>query len=428
MSPRIPPLARLFLWPSLVCGLARAGTSDHEWPTFRGPERTAVSPESGLLQQWPEGGPELVWETQGAGRGYASLAICDGRIYTLGDGPSTVDDADEYLLCFDQATGRPLWQSKTGPAWDSGSPSWRGSRSTPTVDGDRLYVLTAYGKLICFDTTGAELWRKDLKEDFAGEKADGWGYSESVLIDGDRLVCTPGGEEHTMVALDKRSGERLWSASRPDDRGAGHASIVIAQVGPTRVYVQTTGSGALGVRASDGELLWSYPIDRTTAVVPTPIIREDLVFFSVGYRRGGALLRQIPGEDGSVAMEEVYPLQTDLANKHGGIVLVGDYLYGDTDDRGMPFCAELMTGERKWRERGSGRNSACMAAADGCLYVRYADGTMTLVQPSPESLQEVGSFQIPGSGDRPSWSHPVILDGKLYLREDDKILCYDVRA
>jgi outer membrane protein assembly factor BamB len=194
------------------------------------------------------------------------------------------------------------------------------------------------------------------------------------------------------------------------------------------VYVTTTGSGAMGVRASDGELLWTYDIDRTTAVIPTPIVRDNLVFFTAGYGRGGALLKQVPAGNGKVKVEEQFPLNKDLANKHGGVVLVGDYLYGDSDDKGTPFCANFLTGEIVWKERGAGKNSACVAAADGHIYIRYADGTMTLVKASPEGLKEVGEFTVPGSGDRPSWSHPVIVDGKLYLREGDKILCYDISA
>ena len=177
-----------------------------------------------------------------------------------------------------------------------------------------------------------------------------------------------------------------------------------------------------------GALHWRYPIDQTVAVIPTPIIRGDLVFFSAGYRRGGALLRQVPQADGGVTIEEIYGLNTDLANKHGGIVLVGDHLYGDSDDKGIPFCAELMTGKILWKQRGSGKNSATMMAADGHIYIRYSDGTLSLVKADPAEYREVGSFTVPGSGERPSWAHMVILDGLLYLREDDAILCYDLRA
>jgi len=407
----------------LAGGQARAA----EWPTFRGPERTGIAADTDLLESWPEDGPPLVWQTAGAGRGYASLAIVGDRIFTLGDGLSTADDDDEYLAFFERATGKPLWKTKTGRPWTDGQPSWQSSRSTPTVDGDRVYVITPFGELIaCAVADGREQWRIDLAARFGGKKGDSWGYSESVTIDGDRLVCTPGGEQATMVALDKRTGQPIWSCSVPGDPGAGHASIVTATVGKRKVYVQTTAGGALGVDAQTGTLLWTYPIDKTTAVIPTPIVRDDLVFFAAGYKRGGALLRQVPGP-GGVTVEEVYGLKPDLANKHGGIVLVGDHLYGDSDDKGIPFCAELLTGRIVWKERGSGKNSASVLAADGHLYIRYSDGTLALVKADPAGYEEVCHFQVPGSGDRPSWAHIVILDGRLYLREGDAILCYDLR-
>jgi outer membrane protein assembly factor BamB len=241
------------------------------------------------------------------------------------------------------------------------------------------------------------------------------------------VVCTPGGDKNTVVALDKATGDLVWSAAREADRGAGHASIVITEVGGVRVYVQVTGSGPLGVRAEDGRVLWSYDTPRATAVIPTPIVRGDLVFFSIGYITGGALLKQVPGKNGEVTVEEIYPLNRELSNKHGGVVLVGDYLYGDSEDRGIPWCAELMTGEVQWKERKGG-GSASIAAADGKLYIHFADGKMILAKADPEQYTELGSFQVPGSGDRPSWSHPVVLDGKLYVREQDRIFCYDVQA
>jgi len=408
---------------------AQIATLKGDWPQFRGPLQDGVSADTGLLTKWPEGGPPVVWDTRGAGRGYASLSLVEGRIFTLGDGPSTAPDTDEYVSCFDRGTGEQLWLMRLGPAWTSGRPDWQSSRSTPTIDGDLLYVLTAHGKLVCLKVdTGEPVWEKSLKDDFGGKKGDGWGYSESVLIDGDRLVCTPGGSESTIVALDKKTGERIWTAIRADDRGAGHASIVVSEVGGVRIYVQTTASGALGVRAEDGELLWSYPIDRTTAVIPNPIVRDDLVFFTAGYRRGGALLRQVPTGSGAITMEVIYPLKSALTNKHGGIVLVGDYLYGDTDSSGIPFCAELITGDVKWKERGSGRGSVAITAADGHLYLRYSDGVLALAKASPDEYEEISTFKIPGSGERPSWSHPVIVGGKLYLREQDRVLCYDVKA
>jgi outer membrane protein assembly factor BamB len=401
----------------------------NDWPTFRGADRSAVSKETGLLTKWSADGPPLVWKARGAGRGYASLAIAGDHIYTLGDGPSSAKDKDEYLVCFDRETGKRLWSKKTGKPWTSGQPSWRSSRSTPTVDGNVVYVVTPFGELYCCGTAdGHESWHKNLKEDLDGRKGDSWGYSESVLIDGDRLICTPGGPSATMVALDKRTGSLIWKAVRPGDRGAGHSCIMPSEVGGTKVYVQTTASGPLGVRAKDGKLLWSHPVDQTPAIIPTPIIRGDLAFFSIGYKRGGTLLKQVPTADGGVDVKEIYPLDPRLGNKHGGVVLVDDYVYGDTEDSGVPFCGELTTGHLMWKKRGSGRGSAAMAAADGHLYIHYANGTMVLALAEPKGYREVGSFKVPGSGDRPSWSHPAIVDGKLYLREQDQVLCYDIRA
>jgi outer membrane protein assembly factor BamB len=405
--------------------LARAG----DWPTFRGPGRTAVSSDAGLLHAWPAGGPKLIWESQGAGRGYSSLAVAGPYIFTLGDAPSTAEDKDEYLLCFDRDSGKQLWKTKTGLAWTADNPNWHGARSTPTADGALIYVVTPHGELVCCDTaSGEERWRKNLKNDFQGNKGDKWGYSESPLIDGDLLICTPGGSTTTMVALNKVTGDVIWKTAREGDRGAGHSSAVVSNISGTNVYVQITASGPLGVRASDGQLLWSYPIEQTICVIPTPIIRDDLIFFAVGYKRGGALLRQVSGQNGAVMIEEIYPLKIELTNKHGGTVLVGDYVYGDSDDGGVPHCADLMTGETKWKKRGSGSGSASIISADGDLYVRFADGTMALAKAGADDYVETGSFKVPGSGERPSWAHPVIVDGRLYLREQDKLLCYDLRA
>ncbi|MCP4888350.1 PQQ-like beta-propeller repeat protein [Rubripirellula sp.] len=412
----------------LASGLSVRG-EENDWPTFRGADRTGVAPDTGLLDQWPEGGPTLLWEIDGMGRGYSSPAIARGQVFILGDGLSTTEDSDEYLICVNRADGKELWRFKTGEPWEKKGPeSWQSSRSTATVDGDRVYTLTAFGQLYCLNTkTGEEVWKRHLKDDLDGNKADSWGYSESVTIDGEKLICTPGGGSNTLIALNKLNGELIWNCANPDDIGAGHASVVISEIAGNKIYVQTTGSGAMGVQASDGKLLWTYGIPKTTAVIPTPIVRDDLVFFTAGYGLGGALLKQVPNNDGGVDIEEIYPNSPALQNKHGGVVLVGDYLYGDSGDSGTPYCAELMTGDIAWKSRGSGRKSASVVAADGKIFVRYSNGVMTMVNASPEEFTEKGSFKTPGSGERPSWAHPVIADGKLYLREGDKLLCYDLR-
>jgi outer membrane protein assembly factor BamB len=420
-----------------ICSVAAASAlfaaysiaAEAEWPTFRGPERTGVSTETGLMTEWPEDGPPLLWQSKGAGRGYSSICIAGGKLYTLGDGVSTADegDKDEYLCCFDEKDGKPIWKTKVGKAWNEGQRDWQSSRSTPTCGDGLVAVISAQGTLlVCDAATGEEKWRKDLKKEFDGKKADGWGYSESPTFDGDLLVCTPGGEKATMVAMKKATGEVVWTCPREKDRGAGHASIVTTKIGDTKVYVNSTGSGGMGVRASDGKLLWTFDIDRTTAVIPTLLVRDDLVYFVAGYNRGAALLKQVPEGD-EIKIEVVYDLKPPLANKHGGVVLVGDHVYGDSDDRGIPQCIDLMTGEVKWKERGSGRGSAVVTAADGFLYVRFQNGVLALAEATPDGYEEVGHFQIPESKDRPSWSHPVVLGGKLYIREQDNLYCYDVR-
>lgn len=414
---------------ALLFGLLIESTSaQNSWPCFRGPDRTGVSKETGLLQSWPEGGPKQVFKAEGAGRGYASVAIASGRMFTLGDGLSTADDKDEYLTCFDVKTGKQLWKTKTGKAWENGQASWQSSRGTPAIDGDRIYVISPFGKLFCCDVAdGKVIWTKDMKADFGGDKGDSWGYSESPLIDGDRLICTPGKDKNTMVALDKRTGEKIWGVSREGDKGAGHASVVISNIGNTKVYVNTTASGGLGVRAEDGKLLWTWTDPQAVAVIPTPIVRDDLVFLVAGYASGGTLLRQKPTGDGGVEVEEVFPLNKDLKNKHGGVVLVGDHLYGDSDDKGIPYCADFMTGEIKWKERGSGKNSAAMIAADGRLYILFAGGQLVLAKADPEKYEEVGSFKV-SEAERPCWAHPSLVDGVLYIRDQDTILGFDVKA
>ncbi|QDV23790.1 PQQ-binding-like beta-propeller repeat protein [Aureliella helgolandensis] len=416
---------------TVLAGFAATVSAD-DWPTFRGANRTAISAESGLLDHWAQDGPRLLWTAQGAGRGYASPAVSAGRIYTLGDGPSTADgDKDEYLTCFNADNGQAIWKSKTGPAWNEGKASWQGSRATPSIDGELLYVITPHGQLICAKTSdGSIAWQKDLKEDFGGKKKDQWGYSESPLVDGNLVLCTPGGEKSTVVALDKQTGELVWSCQHPGDVGAGHSSIVISHVAGRKIYVQNTGGGPIGIAADTGELKWAYDMAPPTAFIPTPIIKGDYVYSVAGYKLGGALLQQIPGTDGSISIKEIYGPQTKLGNKHGGVVLVGNHLYFGVEDQSIFKCADLMTGEVVWEKRSrEGKDSTSVVVADGKLFLRYQNGVVSVAQLSPEDYEVSSWFKTPGSGDsdKPSWAHPVISNGRLILREDDAILCYEIR-
>ncbi len=423
---RIPLMSCALVWFAVV-GSTLSAADKAYWPTFRGADRDGVSKETGLLKSWPEGGPKLIWKAEGAGNGYAGVAIADGKLYTIGDGPSNANDGDEYLTAYSVATGEQLWATKLGPAWTSGQPTWQGSRSTPTVDGEMIYTLTPQGVLFCHTTKGEQQWIKDLDLEFGGKKADQWGYSESPTVDGDLLLVTPGGPENTVVALNKVSGDKIWSCSRPDDRGAGHSCIVISKIDGRKVYVQTTGSGTIGVDAKTGKLLWTFDIPKVTAVIPTPIVKDDLVFYVAGYDSGGALMRQVPDGNGGIKIENIYPINGDLKNKHGGVVLIDGYIYGDSNDQGIPWCADFMTGTQKWKSRASGKNNAAFSAADDHLYIQFANGTMVLAEANPEEYKETGSFTIPAKSTRPYWAHPAITDGKMFLRVDDEIFCYDVK-
>lgn len=434
---RLPSAMSLMLGIGITVAAAWAFTSHptyrvhaEDWPTFGGADRTSVSAETNLLDQWGSDGPKLLWTAIGAGRGYASPAVSRGRVYTLGDSLSTAPegDTDEYLTCFSAKDGKLLWKTKTGPAWLEGKLAWQGSRGTPTVDGTRVYVLTPHGQLVCANTKdGSIAWQLNLKDDLGGGKRDGWGYSESPLVDGDKLLCTPGGPRATVVALNKSTGRVLWKCIRPDDVGAGHSSIVISHVGGQKVYVQNTGGGPMGI-GENGRLLWEYDIDPPTAFIPTPVIHNDYVFSVAGYGTGGALLRQVAGDDGAVTVEEIYGPKTPLGNKHGGVILVDGRLYAGAEDQNIVYCADLLSGEVLWKKRGSGSGSTSVIAGDGKLFVRFQNGTMALAKIGPQEYEEISSFTTPGSGvsNQPSWAHPVIANGKLLLREGDSILCYQI--
>jgi outer membrane protein assembly factor BamB len=411
-------MSRLLALATLVAAAGLAGASD--WPQFRGPNRDDISTEKGLLDAWPKEGPRLLWKGTGLGQGFSTVAVAGDKVFTMGD-----KDGSCFVFALDRATGKVLWEAKVGRAASPGG--FPGPRGTPTVDGALVYALGQLGDLVCLDAaSGAEKWRKDFAKDYKGQ-VGGWRYSESPLIDGDRLVCTPGGRSATLVALNKRTGEEVWRSGL--NFRAGYSSIVISQACGIKQYVQLLDTGGVvGVSAADGKLLWRYEkLAPNVANIPTPIVLGNQVFCSAGYGKGGALLTLRPDGKGGVRAEEEY-YNPRLRNKHGGLVVVGAYVYGDTDDSGRPFCAEWKTGEVKWTKgRSRGNGSASLTYADGHLYVRYANGYVALVPAEASGYREKGIFKIP-NGDRNSWSHPVVVDGRLYLREKDTLWVYDVKA
>jgi outer membrane protein assembly factor BamB len=400
-----------------------------EWPQWQGPNRDGISTETGLLQQWPEAGPELIWKATGLGQGFAGISIQNGRIYTMGE-----QDGMETVLALDlKHEGKILWCTPVGKLGDNaGKP---GARCTPAADGDLVYALGSQGDLVCCEAaTGNVVWKKNFPADFGGKMMSIWGFSESPLVDGDKLICTPGGKDATLVALNKKTGDEIWRCAIPDlggrgKDGAGYSSVVISNGAGKKQYVQLVGRGLIGV-SEDGKYLWGYPrIANQGANITTPLVNGDYIFTTTSYNTGSALLKLVPDGDG-VKPEEIYFMDAKkFNNHHGGVVMVGDYIYGGNgQNQGFPTCIEWKTGKIVWggKERGPGKGSAAVGYADGRLYFRYEDGTMSLLDASPDGLKVEGAFTIPDVS-KPSWPHPVIADGKLYLREQDALLCYKVK-
>jgi outer membrane protein assembly factor BamB len=432
MRPTRFPLVPSLPWVLLVTVMFAAPALATDWPQWRGPERNGKSPDRGLMDRWPEGGPPLVYRVSGLGTGYSSLAVVDDRIYTLGD----LEDG-QNVLALDRETGKRLWATRIGPPWKD---KYGGPRSTPTVDGDRLYALGTEGELVCLETAGGSVvWKRSLPEDFGGRvmsiRGTNWKFAESPLVDGDRLVVTPGARDATMVALDKRTGEEIWRTKISElgpagADGAAYSSIVVSQGGGVRQYVQLMGRGAIGVDAKSGKLLWGYNrVANEVANIATPIVDGDHVFVSTGYGTGAALLRLKGDGDGGVDVEEVYFLDGQtLQNHHGGLILDDGHIYtGTGHNKGFPICVEMASGKVAWGPvRNDGQDSAAVTYADDKLFFRYQNGLMVLIEASPEGYYEKGSFLIPDVHQF-SWSHPVVAGGRLYLREQDNLFCYDVR-
>jgi outer membrane protein assembly factor BamB len=398
---------------------------DTDWPKFRGPNGDGVSSTSGLLKEWPQGGPPIVWKSEPIGSGFSSVSMAGKRIFTMGD-----DKGSSWVFALDRATGKKEWSARVGKSGGNNA----GTRCTPTVDGDLVYGIGQFGDLVCLEAaSGREKWRKSFVNDFGG-KAGGWNYTESPLVDGDKLVCTPGGQKKAaMVALDKKSGAVIWESDFGET--AGYASMVISEAGGVRQYVQLLSGGVAGVSARDGKLLWRFHdkdgtknyFARNTANIPNPVVLGDYIFAGAGYGTGAGLLKL--AASGSGVKEEWIYFKQNLKSRHGGYVVLGEYVYADSDDSGRPFCAKWRTGEIQWKRDGDfeGSGSVSITYADDRLYMHYDNGYIALVEANPRMYKECGGFKIPNSISQ-SWSHPVVVGGNLYLREKNVLWCYDVRA
>ena len=385
--------------------LALAAT---DWPQWRGSQRDGKSVETGLLREWPAGGPPKKWKAEGLGEGYSTVAVTQGRVFTMGQRGDV-----EYVIALDEATGSKVWETAAGGAYRERRGD--GPRGVPTVEGDRLWSITADGKLVCLETkTGKQVWKVDFVGQFGGEIPH-WGYSESPLVDGNKLLVTPGGSGASVVALDKTNGKVIWK-SHSD--GAAYSSVSVATVGKTRLYIAFTASGVVGLRADVGKLLWSYDkVSNRTANIATPIVSGNEVFLSSDYGTGCALLK-MEEIDGGVKATEVY-FSREMKNHHATSILYKGYLYG--------FNSSILTamkwenGEVAWRDRSVGKGSVVFA--DGNLIVVGENGVVALVKIGTDSYQEISRFSIELTG-WPAWAHPVVANGSLFIRDQNSLYCY----
>jgi outer membrane protein assembly factor BamB len=402
-----------------------------EWTQWRGADRSGMSPDTGLLQDWNVQQPKLVWTAEGLGGGYASVSVAGGQLYSTGN-----QAGGQAVICIQAADGKVAWKTNITDVVPKHGHD--GSRCTPSIDGDRLYAIASSGKLVCLKTTdGSEIWFKDFAKEWGGRMMSGWGFSESPLVDGNLVLCTPGATDAMIVALDKLTGKEVWRTAVPSfgdvgKDGAAYSSIVISHACGVKQYVQLIGRGVIGVRASDGNFLWGYnDVANKTANIPTPVISGDYVFCSTGYQTGAALLKLVK-DGGGVKCEEQYFLTGDKAqNHHGQMILKDGYVYfGNKHNNGFPICVELDTGKIVWggSQRGPGTGSAAIAYADGNLIFRYESGPVALIEATPSGYHLKGSFKPDYVSSKPCWSHPVVIGGRLYLREQDKLMCYDVRS
>jgi len=378
------------------------------WPQWRGPNRDGVSKETGLLKQWPAEGPPLVWKATGAGLGYSSFSISDGKLYTMG-----VRGDREFVIALDVATGKEAWATPHGSAFrnDHGN----GPRGTPTIDGDRVYALGGNGDLSALDArTGKIVWAKNVLKEFGGSNIT-WGISESPLVLGNKVLINPGGPNASIVALNKADGAVIWK-SQSD--GAGYSSAIPVEINGATQVVFFTSERAVGLDAKDGRLLWDYSRpSNNVANVATPIVRANRVFISSDYGTGGGVVEIKPDNKA----QEIW-FTKDMRNHHSSSVLIGDYLYGFSS--AILTAIKFDTGEIAWRDRSVGKGS--LVYADGHLYCFSENGVVGLVEATPTGYKEKGRFRIP-QDQLPTWTHPVVAGGRLYLRDQDTIYAFDVR-
>jgi outer membrane protein assembly factor BamB len=414
--------ARQTLLLPLILGILALLTLAADWPQWRGPQRNGISPETGLLKEWPKEGPKLLWQVHDIGDGYSTPSVVGERIYLL----SNKGMDNEFVQALDVKDGKQVWAAQIGKVGPNFGQPYPAARSTPTVEGDVLYALGSDGDLACLETAGGKIrWHKNLRKEFGGQPGM-WAYSESPLIDGEKLVCTPGGSEATMVALNKTNGELIWKMPFPGGSQAAYASPLVMEAGGVKQYIQFLQKGLVGVEAKSGKMLWQYEktAKGSPAVIPTPVVHDHFVY-SGAARVGGGLV-ELKADDKGFQTHQVY-FAANLPTAIGGAVRIGDYLYGTTSQ--ALVCVEFKTGNIKWSDRCVGPASLCYA--DGRLYVHGENGDLALVDASPDGYHLRGRFKPPGQptrGKSKAWAYPIIANGRLYIRDLGVLWCYDVKG
>lgn len=390
-----------------------------EWSQWRGPDRTGISTEKGLLKTWPQGGPTLLWKAEGLGGGYSTPSFAGGKIYGMG-----YRGQDEVIWARNLADGAEVWSYRITDA-NRGIGYPDGSRCTPTIDGKLLYAVGVSGDLLCLDAgTGKLVWQKHLVNDFGGAVPN-WGYTESPLIDGDKVIVSPGGKTSTIIALNKKDGSTIWQCAVPGGSPACYASGIVANVDGQRQYITYLARGVYGVNLADGKFLWHYASPANGIVCTTPVYQDHMVFATTAYDKGGGAV-SLKTNGGAVETAEAYFSQ-ELQNHHGGVVLLGDHMYYFEGFRiGRLVCREFKTGKLVWADETKRKGS--LVYADGMLYCRDERGEVSLVPATPQGYRSVGSFPQPNRSGKAAWSHPVVTGGKLYIRDQDVLLCYDVKS
>lgn len=421
-------MATRFVLAGCLLGLLAA-----DWPQWRGPDRTGISKEKKLLKEWPKAGPKLVWSSNEIGLGYAAPAVVDGKAYFLG-----TKDKDEVIIALD-GMGKQLWSAKLGPIHDFDGNAWSaGPNAAPCVDGELIFALSSKGDLVCVDTAGKEQWRKNLPSEMGGvvsavgggDRNLGWGYACAPVIDGDNLIVTPGGSKGLFAALNKKTGAVVWQSKEVPD-AATYAAPIVATIGGIKQCITLVQNGAVGVSAKDGTLLWEhrkgdpYP----DVVCTTPIAQGNLVYLSIGYGAGSELLELTPA-DGKFKVNSLYAVK-EMGNKQGGVILLDGYVYGFHENRAWT-CQDFMTGTVKWESNRRGLGAGSALIADGRLYCLGEDKCqVAMLAATPDGYKELSRFTLPKESmlRKPrgkAWTHPVLSNGLLYLRDQELVYCYKV--